>query len=111
MRINIYKSSGTLVPRFRDLAFMSHTFTKFRNCYLREPFPVYSCHSSCHHVVTGEAQSMPEVGGYPWVAAKLRQAIAAGDIRVGDSIPSVKALGANYNVSSETARRAAKQLE
>jgi len=53
----------------------------------------------------GEAQ------GYSWLAAQLRQAILGGAFRVGDSLPPTKQLGAEYGVSAETARRAAKRLE
>jgi DNA-binding LacI/PurR family transcriptional regulator len=53
----------------------------------------------------GEAQ------GYSWLAGQLRQAILSGAFRVGDSLPPTKRLGAEYGVSAETARRAAKRLE
>jgi len=49
--------------------------------------------------------------GYIWLAEKLRRAILNGDIRVGESLPPVKRLGADHGVAPETARRAAKQLE
>jgi LacI family transcriptional regulator len=49
--------------------------------------------------------------GYAWLAGQLRRVIVAGDIAAGDALPSVKQIGSEYGVSSETARRAAKQLE
>ena len=49
--------------------------------------------------------------GYSWVADQLRRVIAVGDIAAGNALPSTKELGSEYGVSSETARRAAKQLE
>src|SRR6185295_4480867 len=49
--------------------------------------------------------------GYAWLASQLRRVIVAGDIAAGDALPSLKQLGSEFGVSSETARRAAKQLE
>jgi GntR family transcriptional regulator, arabinose operon transcriptional repressor len=49
--------------------------------------------------------------GYAWVAGELRRGIVAGNIPAGQPLPSTKQLGSEYGVSSETARRAAKQLE
>lgn len=49
--------------------------------------------------------------GYAWVAGKLRTSIAAGEVPAGVALPSTKQIGSEYGVSSETARRAAKQLE
>jgi LacI family transcriptional regulator len=49
--------------------------------------------------------------GYVWLAGQLRSVIAAGEIPTGEALPSLKELGSEFGVSSETARRAAKQLE
>ena len=49
--------------------------------------------------------------GYMWLAAQLREAIQAGEIPAGESLPAVKFLGRKYGTSPETARRAAKQLQ
>jgi len=54
---------------------------------------------------------LEEDKGYAWLAGQLRRVIVAGGIPAGNVLPSVKQLGSDYGVSSETARRAAKQLE
>jgi len=48
--------------------------------------------------------------GYVWLAEQLREFLASGAIAVGNVLPSMKELGAQHGVSSETARRAARQL-
>ena len=49
--------------------------------------------------------------GYVRLAEELKQAVSAGRIPVGECLPPAKRLAAQYGVSSETARRAAKRLE
>ena len=49
--------------------------------------------------------------GYVRLAAELKEAVATGRIPVGECLPPAKRLAAEYGVSSETARRAAKRLE
>ncbi len=57
-------------------------------------------------------ENVPETHdkGYQWLAEQLRAFLASGGIAVGNVLPSMKELGAQHGVSSETARRAARQL-
>jgi LacI family transcriptional regulator len=60
-------------------------------------------------VVTETRADAPDKG-YIWLAEQLRTAIASGEFPAGRVLPSMKELGAQHGVSSETARRAAQQL-
>ena len=53
---------------------------------------------------------MAEDRGYAWLAGALRARIAAGEIPAGESLPTVRELGAEHGVSRETARRAVREL-
>jgi LacI family transcriptional regulator len=52
-----------------------------------------------------------ETQGYVSLAKELRDQLSAGRIAIGQSLPTVRELGAKYGVSRETARRAVKELE
>ncbi|MHC4916321.1 MAG: GntR family transcriptional regulator [Planctomycetota bacterium] len=49
--------------------------------------------------------------GYSWLAGEIRARIDAGDIRIGERLPTTRELGLEHGVSRETARRAIKALE
>lgn len=62
-------------------------------------------------MVVSKLEDGPDTKGYAWLADQLRQAILTGEIPAGESLPATKFLGKKYGTSSETARRAAKQLQ